>query len=108
MRPNEKQCPKCAETILAEAVKCKHCGSNIGPKRRIWPWVVGIPLSILIFLFVVGINVPEEKHRAREAINACWKMAEDRLLSPIALEACRSMVADFERKYGPAPSLRRY
>lgn len=24
-----KTCPKCAETILAAAVKCKHCGSEL-------------------------------------------------------------------------------
>lgn len=24
-----KQCPMCAETILAAAIKCKHCGSDL-------------------------------------------------------------------------------
>lgn len=27
--PNTKQCPYCAETVLAAAVKCKHCGSEL-------------------------------------------------------------------------------
>ena len=28
-----KKCPFCAEEILAEAVKCKHCGSNVDGKQ---------------------------------------------------------------------------
>ena len=27
---NTKRCPYCAETVLAEAIKCKHCGSELG------------------------------------------------------------------------------
>ena len=30
-----KPCPYCAEQVLAVAVKCKHCGSNIGSSSRV-------------------------------------------------------------------------
>ncbi len=30
-----KKCPQCAEIIKAEALKCKHCGSNLGPSAQV-------------------------------------------------------------------------
>jgi hypothetical protein len=30
-RRNEKKCPACAELILREAKKCKHCGEVLSP-----------------------------------------------------------------------------
>lgn len=111
MESNEKKCPKCAETVLAEAVKCKHCGSDLRQKRKLWPWLVGTPVAVLAVMMVVGSNIPPEKSNARDAIALCWKSVDDPLLAPnarlLARDACRSMVADFERKYGPSPSLRR-
>jgi hypothetical protein len=29
-RPEERECPFCAEVVKAKAIKCKHCGSEIG------------------------------------------------------------------------------
>lgn len=30
---DERECPHCAELIKAKAVKCKHCGSDVGAHR---------------------------------------------------------------------------
>lgn len=34
MEIDEKECPYCAETIKAKAVKCKHCGEMLGDALR--------------------------------------------------------------------------
>jgi len=46
-RPITKPCPYCKELILADAIMCNHCGSNIdtdsttkGPKQRFRPYAI--------------------------------------------------------------------
>jgi hypothetical protein len=60
-----KRCPFCAEDILVAAIKCKHCGSNLGapepaatpPPKSIWKRDLSDidTKKLWSLLFVVGI-----------------------------------------------------
>ena len=124
MEPSEKQCPFCAETIKAEAIRCKHCGMSLltgtlsgeppKPARKpIWPWIVLTPLALFLAMLVIGAlsGPPSEKDRARAAIDLCWKDFDDPLASietkRFVRGACQMMIDKFESTYGRSASLRR-
>lgn len=70
--PVTKACPRCGETILAIAVKCKHCGSDLDgrdagptmvtpvPQTETLGWgMVGIPVlaTLLVWFWVGNMNL---------------------------------------------------
>ena len=84
-----KKCPKCAELIKVEAVKCRHCGSSLLPSvedkiKAIWSqgnfkWGISITLVAVVALAWVGINnanLAKEKQLLNESGQVCVFFAD--------------------------------
>ncbi|HYQ55405.1 MAG TPA: hypothetical protein VES70_33770 [Pseudomonas sp.] len=106
MDPTEKQCPFCAESIKAEAIRCKHCQADLdrtvllagdyiqkpkgmGVIAKIFLTLLALIVVFLAFGFYVG-STPEgqERSKARRAIELC----RDREASYRGSEASREII----------------
>ncbi len=50
-----KKCPFCAELILHDAIKCKHCGEYIDGRKKPQPQSVGAGVFSGLFWFFIGV-----------------------------------------------------
>ena len=110
MSTETKECPFCAEEILARAIKCKHCGSDVGQaplpsqedasarKRGPVGWaerrmtIAAMGCLIVLLLVVAWWSYMSLTSESREiaglrandeaAWTACQHAVRDRLLSP--------------------------
>ncbi len=53
-----RSCPICGEEVLAEAVKCKHCGEFIEPAsldEKEACWLCRIVLGLVVVILILGV-----------------------------------------------------
>jgi hypothetical protein len=67
-------CQECKNAISDTAKSCPKCGYLV-PRRKVWPWIIGIPLGIVTALMLYGMSIPEYQTRAREARVVCEKIS---------------------------------
>lgn len=68
------KCLECSNEISNTAKSCPKCGWVI-PKRKVWPWVLGIPFAIVLLLMAYGSTVPDYKVQAIQVKEVCEKIA---------------------------------
>lgn len=125
MDSSEKQCPFCAETIKAEAIRCKHCQADLSvaapsapsavEKTKGMGWfaktmlILGAIVVAFLSFGAYKTSTPEgrEKSRARAAIEVC-RDRESTYRGPENARsflggACEKMEEDFRAKFGVSP-----
>lgn len=89
LKPDEKECPRCAEHIKKAAKVCKHCGYEFSPaeieaqnaadakQKAAAGKGCGILIAIVFGLFVIGSIIPENE-QDKAAAEATAKVEADK------------------------------
>lgn len=100
-------CMECGHQVSTEAATCPQCGAQLKapkPKTAIWPWVLGVPVGLVVLVMVLGgtvLNTPEARAREqqRAVIELCTKDMNDPMRSAGHREAARAMCEGLRDRY---------
>ncbi len=66
------KCSECEKEISTSALACPKCGAVI-PKKKLWPWLVGVPVGVVALILVWSGAKPDYEHQAIAARQVCEK-----------------------------------
>ena len=67
-------CKECGSEISSTAKACPKCGAEV-PQKSVWPWVIGVPVGLIVLFLGYGFTIPEYESRARAERNVCYQLA---------------------------------
>lgn len=103
-------CTECKTAVSSEAEICPNCGVRVKPKAKVWRWVFGVPVALVVLFLAFGASLPAnpEKTQDRRAYELCMSdlASADRArngTSSFVAGTCEMMRNKYIQKYNSTP-----
>ncbi len=67
-------CNECRNEISTTAKACPKCGAIV-PRAKIWPWLIVVPVVLVIAMTIYGASIPKYEIEAGKVREACEQIA---------------------------------